>query len=119
MKINIKNNRGFAITTVIFGTMILFMLLLFSLLTLSSNYLKNLNLLTDSVNGTRNVGTMKAICVKETSIDAIRRLYFKETTTDHSNCVKNVKSGLYCFGSTNSTTCSNNCVYVPRRRICY
>ena len=113
-----KNNKGFAITTVIFGTMILFMLLLLSILGLTSNYLKNLNLLTDSVNGTRNTGTMKAICVTQADITALKRLYFKETSTNHSACMNNVKSGLYCFGSPSTSSCSTNCQYVPRKRVC-
>ena len=112
-----KNNKGFAITTVIFGTMILFMLLLLSILGLTSNYLKNLNLLTDSANGTRETGTMKAICIPQNNIDEIRRLYFRETSVNHSECMKNVKSGLYCFGSP-SGGCSTNCEYLPRKRVC-
>ena len=48
------DNRGFAITTILFGTLILFMLLLVSLLGILSIYKNNLQKLVDDENGARN-----------------------------------------------------------------
>lgn len=52
------NNKGFAITTILYGTLILFMLLFVSLLGILSQYRKNLEKLTESNNGTRDIVTM-------------------------------------------------------------
>ena len=57
---NKLNNKGFAITTILFGTMLLFMLLLAALLSILSVYRKNMELLTDDVNGIRSKIEMKA-----------------------------------------------------------
>lgn len=53
------NNRGFAITTILFGIMILFCLLLVSLLGILSTYKNNLEKLIDSGNGARDIVTIK------------------------------------------------------------
>lgn len=52
------NNKGFAITTILYGTLILFMLLFVSLLGILSQYRKNLEKLTESTNGARDIVTM-------------------------------------------------------------
>ncbi len=49
------NNKGFAITTILYGIMILFCVLLVSLLGLLSSYKKTQGLLTDSSNGARDI----------------------------------------------------------------
>ncbi len=87
------NNRGFAITTIIFGTMVLFCLLLVSLLSILSVYKTNMEKLIDSDNGTRKIITMKAN-KSYASIDALR--------ADSNNPGR----GLYCF------TSNGECKYV-------
>ena len=49
------NNKGFAITTILYGIMILFCILLVSLLGLLASYKKTQNLLVDNTNGTRDI----------------------------------------------------------------
>ena len=49
------NNKGFAITTILYGVMILFCLLLVSLLGILSSYKKTRDILTDSNKGTRKI----------------------------------------------------------------
>ena len=49
------NNKGFAITTILYGIMILFCLLLVSLLGMLSSYKKTQDILTESTNGTRDI----------------------------------------------------------------
>ena len=119
----LKDNRGFAITTVIFGVLVLFMLLLLSLLGMLSNYLNSLDILMDSVNGTRNMAIMKPICESSETIEELREKYIPGTSTDHTECMENVTSGLYCFGSEKNAddTCTNttNCEYVARKKVCY
>lgn len=75
---NKLNNKGFAITTILFGTMLLFMLLLAALLSILSVYRKNMELLTDGVNGIRDKIEMKAAPYSAT----------------------NKHRGLYCSGGT-------------------
>jgi len=53
------NNKGFAITTILYGTLILFMLLLVSMLGILAIYKGNLEKLINSNNGTRDVITIK------------------------------------------------------------
>ena len=73
------NNKGFAITTILYGTLILFCMLLVSMLGILSNYKHNLEMLIDSLNGTRDIVELKAI-----SVDSFTNT---ETIT---------KRGLYC-----------------------
>ena len=87
------NNRGFAITTILFGLMILFCLLLTSLLSLLSIYKGNVEKLVESDNAAREEVTMIAN-KNYSSIDSLKA----ETDTSKK------KRGLYCFG--------NNCRYV-------
>ena len=47
------NNKGFAITTILYGTLILFLMLLLSMLGILSTYKDRLSLLIDSNNGAR------------------------------------------------------------------
>ena len=49
------NNKGFAITTILYGTLILFCLLLISMLGILSTYKKNLEKLINATNGTRDI----------------------------------------------------------------
>lgn len=49
------NNKGFAITTILFGTLILFLMLLLSMLGILSTYKERLTLLIDSNNGARDI----------------------------------------------------------------
>ena len=49
------NNKGFAITTILYGTMILFLLLISSMLGILSAYKEKLSILIDSTNGARDI----------------------------------------------------------------
>ena len=48
-------NKGFAITTILYGTLILFMLLLVSMLGILSTYRDRLAMLIDNTNGARDI----------------------------------------------------------------
>ena len=78
------NNKGFAITTIIFGLFILFMLLLMSFLGICANYIDNLSKLIDATGGARDIITTKPI----TSYASKAELISSE---------KLIKSGCYCF----------------------
>ena len=49
------NNKGFAITTILYGTLILFLMLLLSMLSILSTYKDRLEILIDSNNGARDI----------------------------------------------------------------
>lgn len=49
------NNKGFAITTILYGVLILFLLLLVSMLGILSSYKDRLEMLIESNNGTRDI----------------------------------------------------------------
>ena len=49
------NNKGFAITTILYGIMILFCVLLVSMLGMLSYYKKTQDKLTENENGTRDI----------------------------------------------------------------
>lgn len=53
------NNKGFAITTILYGTLILFLLLFTSVLGILSTHKSRLNILINSANGSRDIATMK------------------------------------------------------------
>lgn len=60
------NNKGFAITTILYGIMIIFVFLLMSLIGIMSVYKNNLEKLIESNNGSRSIITIK----KNTNISA-------------------------------------------------
>ena len=74
------NNKGFAITTILFGITLLFCLLMISMLGILSTYRNNLELLIESNKGARNTVTIK-----------------KKTINDVSEITD---GGLYCIGGT-------------------
>lgn len=82
------NNKGFAITTILYGTLILFMLLLVSLLGILSTYRGNLEKLIDNDSGAREIITIKAKNV--TSLDDV------------------TERGLYCVNGSNCTYKGNS-----------
>lgn len=49
------NNKGFAITTILYGTMILFLMLILAMLGILSSYKDKMDLLIESENGARNI----------------------------------------------------------------
>lgn len=77
------NNKGFAITTILYGTLILFCFLLISLLGILASYRGNLEKLVENSNGARDIITMK-----------------KEVVENFNGITKR---GLYCL--TNNTEC--------------
>ena len=66
------NNKGFAITTILYGTLILFLMLLVSMMGILSSYKNRLELLIDSNNGARDIingtaGKKKILAVYNTN----------------------------------------------------
>lgn len=53
------NNKGFAITTIIYGTLVLFLLLLISMLGILSSYKDRLEILVENTNGARDIVNQK------------------------------------------------------------
>ena len=74
------NNKGFAITTVLYGTLILFCLLLVSMLGILSTYKNNLDKLINATNGTRDIVKME-----KKNINSLNEI---------------TKMGLYCLNET-------------------
>lgn len=60
------NNKGFAITTVLYGTLVLSMLLLVSLLGILSQHKNNLEKLINNVNGARDIVNSRYTIDKDT-----------------------------------------------------
>ena len=73
------NNKGFAITTILYGTMIIFCLLLVSLLALLSTFRSNLKLLIEADNGAREIITIEKQIVTDFSEVSDRGLYCVDT----------------------------------------
>ena len=84
------NNKGFAITTILFGLFIIFTLLTISLLSILSRYHNNLSLLIENNNGTRSTITIK----ETTKSDGSR---FDNTDEIFQYIVENGDSGLFCL----------------------
>ena len=57
------NNKGFAITTVLYGIFILFLMLLMSLLGMLSTYKNRLGILIENTNGTRDIINSDNSCI--------------------------------------------------------
>ena len=53
------NNKGFAITTILYGTFLLFLLLMLAMLGLLNNYKQNMDKLIDGANGAREIVELK------------------------------------------------------------
>jgi len=49
------NNKGFAITTILYGTLILFLMLLLSMLGILSSYKDKMEMLIENNNGARDI----------------------------------------------------------------
>ena len=49
------NNKGFAITTILYGTLILFLMLLVSMLAILASYKDRLGMLIENNNGAREI----------------------------------------------------------------
>lgn len=85
------NNRGFAITTILYGILILFMFLLLSMLGILATFRGNLEKLIENTNGTRDIITIKKETVNNFEADEVDT------------------RGLYCVG--------NECKYISRNEI--
>jgi len=83
------NNKGFAITTVLYGTLLLFCLLLVSMLGILSTYKNNLDKLINAANGTRSIVTFKkpTECKSSDEIDKIG-LYCVEEVLENDDIMK-------------------------------
>lgn len=82
------NNKGFAITTILYGALILFILLFVSLMGILATYKGNLEKLIENTNGARD-----RVTIKKESLPSTETF---ETVS---------KKGLYCDNT-------NNCQYV-------
>ena len=88
------NNKGFAITTILYGLLILFCLLLVSLLGIMATYKDNLEKLIDNMNGSRDIITMQ--CVE-----------YNGTFEEFKNS-GNAQRGLYKFSGNDMCTYVGN-----------
>ncbi len=84
----VMNNKGFAITTILYGSLVLFCLLLVSLLGILSMFRSNLQLLIENGNGARKIATV-----------------LPQNVTSYSAVTK---SGLYCVSSSDCKYISNS-----------
>ncbi len=87
------NNKGFAITTILFGLVLIFSMLLMSLLGTLSIYRSNMEKLAEGVNGTGGARNMviKRPVKKDTSGNAFT------SESQVSNYAKSNGSGVYCY----------------------
>ena len=85
------NNKGFAITTILYGTLIHFMLLFVSLLGILSQYRKNLEKLTESNNGTRDIVTMLPTQIESGNTITKRGIYQIITESGTIKCTSYFK----------------------------
>lgn len=88
------NNKGFAITTILYGIMVLFCILLVSMLGILSSYRKTQELLTESTNGSRDI---------------------VKYDTFHQVDIDNINSSriIYCDEEKNVTYCCYRSVILP------
>lgn len=88
------NNKGFAITTILYGTLILFLLLFVSLLGILNQYRKNLEKLIEENNGTRSIVTMTKNSQNEIPLGTT----ICNTHPETKNCQNEYRRGLYHIG---------------------
>ena len=91
-------NKGFAITTIIFGLVVLFLFLLLSMLGILALNKGNLEKLIENGNGARNIATMKV--QNASSLTVLKQS-------------GNAPGGLYCFTGNGQKTCR----YVSRNEL--
>ena len=94
------NNKGFAITTILYGILILFLLLFASLLGILTEYRKNLEKLTEGANGTRDIVTMTPQEILINS-QTTKRGFYKITDGTTIICTKYLKTN-------DNATCNSN-----------
>lgn len=63
------NNKGFAITTILYGVLILFLLLLVSMLGILNSYKDRLEMLTENSNGSRDIINKNYIDLKKAELN--------------------------------------------------
>lgn len=99
-----KNNKGFAITTIIFGVFILFLLLLVSILGILSIKWNNLEKLVDDENGTtgRNIATMQAKWYGS----------YADLIAEAKRNKDTISGGLFCFDEHSQG--ESQCRYISR-----
>ncbi|MBQ2873447.1 MAG: hypothetical protein IJE89_05560 [Bacilli bacterium] len=105
------NNKGFAITTILYGTLILFLMLLVSMLGLLSTYKDRLSMLIDSNNGARDIINKKFKDSADEIVDSgeeILQMYVK-TNTGNLNCRKSPNTNAVVV--TSFSKCSELSVY--------
>ena len=110
MKKGKLNNKGFAVTTILFGILVLFLLLLLSLLGILSMYKGNVEKLIDANNGGRQVATMEKITkCGDKKCENITKNQFLNMV--ESNEIKDARSGLYCFRDVEDAS-RKECLYI-------
>lgn len=85
------NNKGFAITTILFGITLLFCLLLVSLLGVLNIYWSNMRLLVDGVDS--KTGARNVVIIRKNASFSSESDIVKDIAT-------NKRGGLYCIGNT-------------------
>ena len=93
------NNKWFAITTILYGTLILFMLLFVSLLGILSQYKKNLERLIEANNGARDIVTMEPQNISSSDYTATEHRGFCNTDNENK-CQNNYRRGFYHIDNT-------------------
>lgn len=87
------NNKGFAITTILYGIMILFCILLVSMLGILSSYRKTQNILTENTNGTRDIIKYEKFNVNQLGeIDVGRIVYCMSDDSDAICCIRSMSN---------------------------
>lgn len=77
---NKLNNRGFAITTILYGVLLIFIFLLLSMLGILGSYRDNLEKLIDNTNGSRDI-----IQIKKNDRSSGRRLVCQNNICEYCN----------------------------------
>lgn len=84
------NNKGFAITTILFGMLVLFCLLLVSLLGILASYKNNMEKLIENRNGARDVITMTPLT---------------DCGSTEPTLTAGMERGLYCYNKDGECKC--------------
>ena len=90
------NNKGFAITTILYGMLILFMLLFVSLLGILAQYKNNLEKLVENTNGARDIANRKRVSSTELGSDMLVSKSNVESLT-YANATDEQKKEMWAF----------------------
>lgn len=114
------NNKGFAITTILYGILILFMMLLVSMLGMLSSYKDRLSILIENTNGTRDIINGEIRCTIEYDLNGGTGEF--SSKSDLCGFEMNVEDKVpikcgYSFLGWSTEKNSTNIVYNPNQKI--